>query len=63
MYPPYESGIANCMVCNFYYPETTLLMAEAAFIGYDLIMEAYKLALENDYNFGVYGDCMLVLND
>lgn len=63
MYPPYESGVANCMVCNFYYPETTLLMAEAAFIGYDLTMEAYKQALKHDYKFGVYGDCMLVLND
>ena len=63
MYPPYESGVANCMVCNFYYPETTLLMAEAAFAGYELIMEAYKLALKNDYKFGVYGDCMLILND
>ena len=63
MYPPYEPGVANCMVCNFYYPETTLLMAEAAFIGYDLIMEAYNLALKYDYMFGVYGDCMLVLND
>ncbi|MCQ2243113.1 MAG: tRNA preQ1(34) S-adenosylmethionine ribosyltransferase-isomerase QueA [Bacteroidaceae bacterium] len=63
MFPPYESGVANCMVCNFYYPETTLLMAEAAFAGYELIMEAYKLALKNDYMFGVYGDCMLVLND
>ncbi len=63
MYPPYESGIANCMVCNFYYPETTLLMAEAAFAGFDIIMEAYNLALKHDYKFGVYGDCMLILND
>ncbi|MCF0202897.1 MAG: tRNA preQ1(34) S-adenosylmethionine ribosyltransferase-isomerase QueA [Bacteroidaceae bacterium] len=63
LYPPYESGIANCMVCNFYYPETTLLMAEGAFVGGELLMEAYRKALDNDYMFGVYGDCMLVLND
>lgn len=63
MYPPYESSVANCMVCNFYYPETTLLMSEASFIGFNLTMEAYKLALKHDYMFGVYGDCMLILND
>ena len=33
------------------------------FRGYELIMEAYKKAVENGYKFGCYGDAMLILND
>ena len=40
-----------------------MMMATAAFAGYDLTMEAYKTALKNDFKFGCYGDAMLVLND
>ena len=63
IFPPYEFGLANAMVCNFYHPESTMLMATAAFGGYDLIMQAYNLALNNGYKFGCYGDALLVLDD
>ena len=32
----------------------------AAFAGYDLTMEAYRVALANDYRFDSYGDAMLI---
>ena len=38
-------------------------MATAAFGGYDLVMEAYNLAVKHDYRFGCYGDAMLILDD
>ena len=63
IFPPYDFGLANSMIVNFYHPESTMLMATAAFGGYDLIMEAYDKAVENGYNFGCYGDCMLILDD
>ena len=63
IFPPYDFGLANSMIVNFYHPESTMLMATAAFGGYDLIMEAYGKAVENGYNFGCYGDCMLILDD
>ena len=63
IFPPYEFGLANAMVCNFYHPESTMLMSTAAFGGYDLIMQAYNLALNNGYKFGCYGDALLVLDD
>ena len=51
------------MIANFYHPYSTLLMATAAFGGYELVMEAYQKALDNGYRFGCYGDAMLILND
>ena len=63
IFPPYEYGLANAMITNFYHPESTMLMAATAFGGYDLVMEAYKKALKNDYKFGCYGDAMLILDD
>ena len=63
IFPPYEFGLADSMVANFYHPLSTLLMATAAFGGYDLVMEAYNKAVEYGYKFGCYGDSLLILND
>lgn len=63
IFPPYDFGLADCMVANFYHPESTLLMMQAAFGGYDKVMEAYELAASNGYKFGCYGDSLLILND
>jgi S-adenosylmethionine:tRNA ribosyltransferase-isomerase len=63
IFPPYEFGLANSIITNFYHPESTMMMATAAFAGYDLTVEAYKTALKNDFKFGCYGDAMLVLDD
>ena len=63
IFPPYEFGLANTIITNFYHPESTMMMATAAFAGYDLTVEAYKTALKYDFKFGCYGDAMLVVND
>ena len=63
IFPPYEFGLADTMIANFYHPLSTLLMSTAAFGGYDLVMEAYDLALKHGYQFGCYGDAMLIVND
>lgn len=63
IFPPYDFGFADSMVANFYHPESTLLMSTAAFGGYDFVMEAYKTAVEHGYQFGCYGDSLLILND
>lgn len=61
IYPPYEFGIANCMITNFHLPKSTLLMTTAAFCGHDLLKEAYKQAIEEKYKFYTYGDAMLII--
>ena len=63
IFPPYDFGLANTLVTNFYHPESTMMMCTAAFGGYDLIIEAYKKAVKNGYMFGCYGDAMLILDD
>ena len=62
IFPPYDFNIANMMVTNFHMPESTLLMMTAAFAGYDLIMEAYKVAQKEKYRFFSYGDAMLIID-
>lgn len=63
IFPPYDFGLADSMVANFYHPESTLMMSTAAFGGYDLVIEAYNKALDNGYMFGCFGDSLLILND
>ncbi len=63
LFPPYDFGMADCMIANFYHPESTMMMATAAFGGYDLVIAAYKLALKHKYMFGCYGDALLILDD
>lgn len=63
IFPPYDFGLADTMVANFYHPYSTLLMETAAFGGYDLVMEAYDLAVNNGYMFGCFGDALLIVND
>ena len=63
IFPPYDFGLADTMVANFYHPKSTLLMETAAFGGYENVMKCYDLAVKNGYKFGCYGDSLLILND
>ena len=61
IFPPYEFNLADAMITNFHTPKSTLLMMIGAFAGYDLMMEAYKQAVKEKYNFYSYGDAMLII--
>jgi S-adenosylmethionine:tRNA ribosyltransferase-isomerase len=61
IFPPYEFSIPNRMISNFHLPLSTLLMMVSAFAGYDVLFEAYKVAIKEKYRFGTYGDAMLIL--
>ena len=61
IFPPYDFSIANCMVTNFHTPRSTLLMMISAFMGHELMMEAYEQAIKEKYKFYSYGDAMLIL--
>ncbi|MDE5851592.1 MAG: tRNA preQ1(34) S-adenosylmethionine ribosyltransferase-isomerase QueA, partial [Alistipes sp.] len=60
IFAPYDFTVADAMVSNFHLPYSTQLMMVTAFGGYDLVMKAYKVAKEEGYRFGTYGDAMLI---
>lgn len=60
IFPPYDFSIADSFVSNFHLPQSTMLMAQAAFGGFDKVMGAYDTALEQGYMFGPYGDALLI---
>jgi len=61
IFPPYEFSVPNRMVSNFHLPYSTLLMMVSAFAGYNYLMHAYEVAIKEKYQFGTYGDAMLIL--
>jgi len=61
IFPPYEFNVPNKMISNFHLPYSTLLMMVSAFAGYELLFEAYRVAIKEKYRFGTYGDAMLIL--
>lgn len=61
IFPPYNYLIPDAIVSNFHLPESTMLMAVAAFGGFDFVMKAYDIALKEGYKFGPYGDAMLII--
>lgn len=61
IFPQYDFKICNALVTNFHLPESTLLMMASAFGGYELMMDAYQLAIKEKYRFFTYGDAMLII--
>ena len=61
IFPPYDFSIPDAMVSNFHMPESTMLMCVAAFGGFENVMHAYEVALQEGYRFGPYGDAMLII--
>ena len=61
IFAPYDFTVADAMVSNLHLPGSTQLMMVAAFGGYDNVMKAYNVAVEEGYRFGTYGDAMLIL--
>ncbi len=61
IFPNYNFSIADAMITNFHPPFSSMLMMVTAFGGYDLVMKAYKYAIEKKYKFLTYGDAMLIV--
>lgn len=57
---PYNFKIVDNMITNFHLPKSTLLAMVTALGGYDLIMQAYHRAVQENYRFFSYGDAMYI---
>jgi S-adenosylmethionine:tRNA ribosyltransferase-isomerase len=59
--PGYRFQATGAMLTNFHLPRSTLLMMVSAFAGRELMLEAYRQAVEARYRFFSYGDAMLIV--
>ena len=61
IHPPYTFQGVDVLQTNFHLPKSSLLALVCAFAGHDLVMEAYRRAVEERFRFYSYGDVMLIL--
>jgi S-adenosylmethionine:tRNA ribosyltransferase-isomerase len=61
IFPPYDFLSANALLTNFNPPQSGMLMIACAFGGYELVMKAYREAMNERYRFLPYGDAMLII--
>lgn len=60
IYPGYRFSVVDALLTNFHLPRSTLLMLVCAFAGTELVMKAYREAVERGYRFYSYGDAMFI---
>lgn len=60
IYPGYDFQVVDAMVTNFHLSESTLLMLVSAFSQKDMMLGAYREAVEQKYRFYSYGDAMFI---
>jgi S-adenosylmethionine:tRNA ribosyltransferase-isomerase len=61
IHPPYRFRVIDGLITNFHLPKSTLVMLVSAWAGKELLMKAYREAVEEKYRFYSYGDAMLIL--
>lgn len=59
--PGFHFRRTGAMLTNFHLPKSSLLVLVCAFAGKDLVLAAYRHAVEQRYRFFSYGDCMLIV--
>jgi len=61
IFPPFLFRATDALITNFHLPGSTLLMLVSAFAGRELVLRAYREAIDKRYLFYSYGDAMLIL--
>jgi len=59
--PGVKLKATDVLLTNFHLPESTLLMLVSALMGREEALAAYQEAVEKEYRFFSFGDCMLIL--
>ena len=60
IYPGYKFKVLDNLITNFHLPESTLLMLISALATREMVMDTYKVAVEQKYRFFSFGDAMLI---
>lgn len=63
IYPPYQFKAIDCQVTNFHLPKSTLIMMISALTSKQMILDTYKVAVEEKYRFFSFGDAMFITNE
>ncbi len=63
IYPGFKYKAIDCLITNFHLPKSTLVMLVSAFSSRDIILNAYKHAVDNKYRFFSFGDAMFIKRD
>ena len=63
IYPPYKFKAIDAQITNFHLPKSTLIMMISAFCSREMILNAYKVAIENKYRFFSFGYSMFIDNE
>ena len=58
--PGVKLKATDVLLTNFHLPESTLLMLVSALMGRKEALAAYREAVEKEYRFFSFGDCMLI---
>ena len=61
IFPPYKVTAVDALLTNFHPSQSSMFMMVCAFAGSNLVVEAYKKAIEERYKFLTYGDAMLIV--
>ena len=61
IYPGFQFQRVNALLTNFHLPQSSLLLLVCAIGGTELMLDAYRHAVKEEYRFFSYGDCMLIL--
>ena len=74
IYPGFKFEVVDGLITNFHLPKSTLIMLVSAFLeqktpskapsslsGRDLVLKAYRHAVEEKYRFFSFGDAMLII--
>lgn len=60
IYPGYKFKAVDALLTNFHLPKSTLIMLVSALSTKEIILNAYKIAVDNEYRFFSFGDCMFI---
>ncbi|MHB8411139.1 MAG: tRNA preQ1(34) S-adenosylmethionine ribosyltransferase-isomerase QueA [Candidatus Acidiferrales bacterium] len=60
LFPGKPFRVVNQLLTNFHLPRSSLLALVAAFAGRENVLRAYRHAVETEYRFYSYGDCMWI---
>lgn len=60
IFPGYKFKVVDNLITNFHLPESTLMMLVSAISSKDIIMEAYRIAVQEKYRFFSFGDAMII---